>query len=370
MKIYLVGGAIRERCLNRPVKERDWVVVDSSPEAMLAQGFKPVGKAFPVFIHPKTQEEYALARTERKIAPGYHGFVFHTGPGVTLKEDLARRDLTINALAEDEQGQIIDYYGGLEDLKHRILRHITPAFAEDPVRVLRVARFAARYAGLGFSVAKETLALMKDMGEKGELSSLVAERVFAEWEKALQEERPSVFFKVLIEANVLTLIFPEFHSLLEPQPKALDFLDQAAEKQLSIELRFALFIYEIFKDHNFKEVFSTFINQYKIPNVYSDLTLGIVENLENYQKIDLKRPESIVLFYEKADGSRRFTRLLKIVEGCQALFPHPFYDGLLAILNRLSTLKYNIPAELQGIAIATAIREQRIQAIENFLKSS
>ena len=213
MQIYLVGGAVRDKLLGRPVADRDHVVVGATPEEMLRLGFKPVGRDFPVFLHPKTREEHALARTERKSGRGYHGFVFDTDAGVTLEQDLERRDLTINAMAEDAEGRLVDPYGGARDLEARVLRHVSPAFAEDPVRVLRVARFAARYAPLGFRIADETLALMRAMVDAGEVEHLVAERVWAETRKALGEPEPSAFLKALRACGALRVLFPEVDAL-------------------------------------------------------------------------------------------------------------------------------------------------------------
>ena len=213
MQIYKVGGAVRDRLLGRPVTEVDWVVVGSSAEEMQAQGFKPVGADFPVFLHPATGEEYALARTERKSGRGYGGFTFYASPDVTLEEDLTRRDLTINAMAEDEHGHVIDPYGGQADLAARQLRHVSPAFAEDPLRVLRVARFAARYAELGFVVAPETQALMRQLAESGELHALTPERSWKEISRALMEPRPDVFIQVLRDCGALKELFPEIDAL-------------------------------------------------------------------------------------------------------------------------------------------------------------
>ncbi|GHD71382.1 multifunctional CCA tRNA nucleotidyl transferase/2'3'-cyclic phosphodiesterase/2'nucleotidase/phosphatase [Vogesella fluminis] len=210
MKCYIVGGAVRDRLLGLPVADRDWVVVGATPEMMQARGFRPVGKDFPVFLHPQTQEEYALARTERKSGRGYHGFVFHTSPEVTLEEDLIRRDLTINAIAEDEHGQLTDPYGGQADLQARLLRHVSPAFAEDPVRILRLARFAARF---DFAVAEETMQLMRDMVAVGEADALVAERVWQELAKGLMTARPSRMFTVLRDCGALARLLPELDAL-------------------------------------------------------------------------------------------------------------------------------------------------------------
>ncbi|HEX8777467.1 MAG TPA: multifunctional CCA addition/repair protein, partial [Rhodanobacter sp.] len=213
MRIYLVGGAVRDKLLGRPEGDRDYVVTGASPDELLALGYKPVGRDFPVFLHPRTGEEHALARTERKSGRGYHGFEFHADPAVTLEQDLARRDLTINAIAEDEHGALIDPYGGARDLEARVLRHVSPAFAEDPVRLLRVARFAARFAPLGFTVADETMALLRQMVAEGEVDHLVPERVWAETRKALAEPQPSAFLRVLREAGALRVLFAEVDAL-------------------------------------------------------------------------------------------------------------------------------------------------------------
>jgi tRNA nucleotidyltransferase (CCA-adding enzyme) len=213
MHTYLVGGAVRDKLLNRPVVDHDHVVVGALPEALLALGYKPVGKDFPVFLHPETGEEYALARTERKSGRGYHGFVFQADPTITLEQDLARRDLTINAIAEDEHGTLTDPFGGVRDIEARVLRHVSQAFVEDPVRVLRVARFAARFAPLGFSVAAETMALMRQMVADGEVDHLVPERVWAETRKALGEPQPSMFLRMLRESGALAVLFPEVDAL-------------------------------------------------------------------------------------------------------------------------------------------------------------
>ena len=239
MKIYSVGGAVRDELLGLPVMDRDYVVVGATPEEMVKLGFKPVGKDFPVFLHPETHEEYALARTERKIARGYHGFAFRAAPDITLEEDLQRRDLTINAIAKDQDGAIIDPFSGAVDLRTGVLRHVSSAFAEDPVRILRVARFAARY---GFSIAPETLALMRRMVTEGEADALVAERVWQEFARGLMEEKPSRMFDVLRECGALARVAPELEALLEGDGAgdvALAALDAAAHAGGSLEVRFA-----------------------------------------------------------------------------------------------------------------------------------
>ncbi|HDR0921937.1 multifunctional CCA addition/repair protein [Pasteurella multocida] len=213
IKIYLVGGAVRDQLLNLVVKDRDWVVVGATPDDLLSQGYQQVGKDFPVFLHPQTKEEYALARTERKAGSGYTGFICDFSPTISLEQDLSRRDLTINALAQDLDGKIYDFYGGLTDLKQRLLRHVSPAFAEDPLRVLRVARFAARYHTLGFTIASETRELMQQLSQSGELSNLTAERVWLETEKTLLEPHPEVYFQTLQEVGALQVLFPELAAL-------------------------------------------------------------------------------------------------------------------------------------------------------------
>ena len=259
MQIYKVGGAVRDRLLGRPVTEVDWVVVGSSAEEMQAQGFKPVGADFPVFLHPATGEEYALARTERKSGRGYGGFTFYASPDVTLEEDLTRRDLTINAMAEDEHGHVIDPYGGQADLAARQLRHVSPAFAEDPLRVLRVARFAARYAEFGFSVAPETQALMRQLAESGELHALTPERSWKEISRALMESRPDVFVEVLHDCGALKELFPEVEALIgRPDAVArpevstgrriLQTLHQCAIHQQPLAVRWACMLRHLAED--------------------------------------------------------------------------------------------------------------------------
>ena len=259
MEIYLVGGAIRDELLNLPVHERDWVVVGSTPDQLLKHGFRPVGKDFPVFLHPETHEEYALARTERKTAPGYHGFSFHAAPEITLEDDLRRRDLTINAMARNADGQLIDPYYGARDLEQRWLRHVSSAFAEDPVRILRLARFSARYASLGFRVAPETLELAQRMVASGEVDHLVPERVWAETVRALGEARPERFFETLRDCGALARVFPEIDQLFGvPQPPAhhpeidtgvhtLMALRQAANMGADVVTRFAVLVHDLGK---------------------------------------------------------------------------------------------------------------------------
>jgi tRNA nucleotidyltransferase (CCA-adding enzyme) len=259
MKIYRVGGCVRDRLLKLPVSDLDWVVTGATAETMLDLGYKPVGKDFPVFLHPETKQEYALARSERKTAPGYHGFEFDTDPSISIEQDLLRRDLTINAMAEDEQGEIIDPYGGQKDLNARVLRHVSKAFREDPVRVLRVARFAARYHHLGFTLAPETAELIRRIGESGELDSLVAERVWYEMSRALDESNPEVFFQTLRDCRVLGILFTEidalfgvpqtakYHPEVDTGVHLMMALQKSAELELDNETRFAVLMHDLGK---------------------------------------------------------------------------------------------------------------------------
>jgi tRNA nucleotidyltransferase (CCA-adding enzyme) len=259
MQVYLVGGAVRDALLGQAVKERDWVVVGGTREELLRLKYREVGRDFPVFLHPETHQEYALARLERKVSPGYRGFTVEFGPEVTLEEDLARRDLTINAIAEAADGTLVDPYGGRRDLEARVLRHVSPAFVEDPVRVLRVARFAARFQPMGFRVAPETLDLMRAMVDRGEVDALVAERVWQETEKALREPKASEFFRVLRECGALQRIYPEIDALFGvPQPPewhpeidtgvhTLMVLDQAALLSPDLKVRFAALVHDLGK---------------------------------------------------------------------------------------------------------------------------
>lgn len=262
MKIYLVGGAVRDKLLGLPVKERDWVVVNATADAMLKLGYRQVGKEFPVFLHPETHEEYALARKERKVDRGYKGFTFDTSSTVSLESDLERRDLTINAMAEDEDGKLIDPYHGKADLDRKILRHVSPAFSEDPVRILRVGRFMARYAHLGFHVAPETIALMRDMVKAGEVDALVAERVWKEFERALGEKNPDQFFAVLEACEAMPILFPG----LKIDGLGMQALNNAAAMNTPAVVRFAALL------HDYAEI-TSLCNRYRVPNEFRELAI-------------------------------------------------------------------------------------------------
>ena len=344
MRIYLVGGAVRDGLLGRPVKERDYVVVGATPQEMLDRGFRLVGKDFPVFLHPRTHEEYALARTERRAPAGQPKFVVHADPSVTLKQDLERRDLTINALAKDEQGGIIDYYGGRADLDARILRHVSPAFSEDPVRVLRVARFAARYQQLEFRVADETFDLMRDMVQRGKLDDLVPERVWQELAKALTEPLPSCFFVVLRQCGALERLFPEIEALFGvPQPAhahpeidtgvhSMMVLDLAAGLSPDPEVRFAALTHDLGKGTTPSDVLPRHIGhetrglalihalceRIRAPRRFRDLALLVARYHGQVHKVAELRPATVLGIFEGTDALRRPERFRQLLLACEA----------------------------------------------------
>jgi tRNA nucleotidyltransferase (CCA-adding enzyme) len=353
MKRYIVGGAVRDRMLGLPVQDRDWVVIGATPEQMLALGYRQVGRDFPVFLHPKTHEEHALARTERKVAAGYHGFTVHAAPDVTLEEDLARRDLTINAMAETEDGELVDPHGGAEDLRRRILRHVSPAFVEDPVRILRLARFAARFSPLGFTVAPETMALMRDMVAAGEVAALVPERVWQELDRALGEKRPSAFFEVLRECGALGVLFPELDRLWGvPQPEkwhpeidtgvhTMMVLEAAARLTSDRCVRFAALTHDLGKGTTPPEQWPRHIAherrsvrlvgemcaRLRCPSEYRDLAL-ITARFHGHCHSALElRPRTILRLLDALDAFRRPQRLEKFLLACEADFRgRPGYD--------------------------------------------
>lgn len=344
MRTYLVGGAVRDRLLGRPVVDRDWVVTGSTPAAMVDAGYQPVGKDFPVFLHPQTHEEYALARTERKSGTGYHGFEFDTSASVTLEEDLGRRDLTINAIAMTDEGDLIDPYGGADDLRSRILRHVSPAFAEDPVRVLRLARFMARFAPLGFKVADETLALMLSMVASGELDHLVAERVWQEFERALAEPAPRAFIETLCACHALPVLLPEVHSLFGvPQPPqwhpeidsgrhTLMVLDQACLLGPQPELRFAALCHDLGKGstpeadwpshHGHEERGAAhceaLCERLRAPRRFRELGVLTARWHTHCHRVFELRPVTLASLLEALDTSRRPQRFQFFLQVCEA----------------------------------------------------
>jgi tRNA nucleotidyltransferase (CCA-adding enzyme) len=345
MKIYLVGGAVRDELLGLPVKERDWVVVGATPEELVDRGFRPVGKDFPVFLHPQTNEEYALARTERKTGPGYRGFVTQFSPDVTLEQDLERRDLTINAIAKElDTGELIDPFGGVRDIEHRVLRHVSRAFVEDPVRVLRAARFAARFAPLGFKVAPETYELMREIAASGELKALVAERVWQELHKALQMPSPWTFFEVLREANALAAIFPEIDALFGvPQPvqwhpeidagiHTMMVLEQACRLSDDPMVRFAALVHDLGKgttphdewprhvmhEHRSGPLIEQMCERLRVPKAYRDLAVLVGRHhLVMHKAMEIK-PGTLLDLLGHLDAFRRPERVEQFIRACEA----------------------------------------------------
>ncbi|QEL55407.1 multifunctional CCA addition/repair protein [Chromobacterium paludis] len=397
MEIYIVGGAVRDRLLNLPVKDRDWVVVGAMPEQMLAEGYRPVGKDFPVFLHPETHEEYALARTERKIGKGYHGFTFHTSPEVTLEEDLARRDLTINAIAEAADGSLTDPYGGQADLRAGILRHVSQAFVEDPVRILRLARFAARF---DFAVAPETMALMRQMVDNGEVDALVAERVWQELAKGLMEDKPSRMLLTLRECGALARILPEvdalfgvpqradYHPEIDCGDHTLRVLDYAAAQGQPLAVRFAALGHDLGKaltpaevlprhiGHEIRgiEPLSALCRRLRVPSDCRDLAhITLVHHTKVHQAFEL-RPDTVLRLFKECDALRRPERFLQMLEACLAdargrlNFEETPYPQL-AYLEKLLLAAQSVDAGAIAAACAdkasipTAIDRGRIEAI-------
>jgi tRNA nucleotidyltransferase (CCA-adding enzyme) len=402
MKTFLVGGAVRDRLLGYPVTERDWVVVGETPDAMIARGFRPVGRDFPVFLHPQTHEEYALARTERKTAPGYRGFAVHASAEVTLEQDLLRRDLTINAMAQDESGQLIDPYGGLRDLEARVLRHVSPAFGEDPVRVLRVARFAARYAHLGFKVADETVELMRNMAASGEVDALVPERVWAELATALGEPTPAAFFAVLRECTALERLFPEIDRLFGvPQPAehhpevdtgihTLLVLEQAARLSSDPRVRFAALTHDLGKgltppefwprhrghEKAGLELLENLCSRLKAPNDYKRLAEKVMRYHGHCHRARELRASTLVDLLQRLDALRKNDHLDRFLTACEADAkgrpghedkPYPQADRI----RRAQRAALSVTADgllakgLRGKALGRELRQLRIKAVRD-----
>jgi len=399
MKIYQVGGAVRDKLLNKPVEDRDWVVTGSTPEEMEALGYKPVGRDFPVFLHPKTHEEYALARTERKQGKGYKGFTFHTSPDITLEDDLARRDLTINAIAEDEKGNLIDPFGGRHDLEAGILRHVSPAFVEDPLRVLRVARFAARF---GFKIANETLALMKEISASGELEALVPERVWTEIERALSEKYPTRFILVLRACNALSVLLPEIDCLFGvPQPEqhhpeidtgmhTIIVLNQAAQLTEDPQIRFAALVHDLGKGNTPREewpkhhgheargarLIEALCKRYRIPNAFRELAVLAARHHIDCHRVQELRPETLLKKLEALDAFRRPERFEQFLLACEAdargragfedsAYPQAdYFRKALHAAMKIDTQSL-IDQGLEGETMAEAIYKKRLDAISS-----
>ncbi|MFJ5509256.1 multifunctional CCA addition/repair protein [Pectobacterium jejuense] len=335
MKIYLVGGAVRDSLLGLPVTEKDWVVVGATPENLLSQGYQQVGKDFPVFLHPVSRDEYALARTERKSGKGYTGFICHAAPDVTLEQDLLRRDLTINAIARTEQGDLIDPYHGRRDLENRVLRHVSDAFSEDPLRVLRVARFAARFAHLGFQIAEETMALMQKMAHEGELAYLTPERVWKETEKALGTSSPDVYFQVLRDCGALAVLFPEIDNLYGvPAPAkwhpeidtgihTMMTVAMAARLSPEIDVRFATLCHDLGKGLTPPELWprhhghgpagvklvEALCQRLRIPNPIRDLAKLVAEYHDLVHTVQVLQPKTLLKLFDAIDVWRKPQRL-------------------------------------------------------------
>ncbi len=405
MRTYLVGGAVRDKLLGLSVQDRDYVVVGATPQEMIARGFKPVGADFPVFLHPDTKEEYALARTERKRGHGYKGFSVYAAPDVTLEDDLRRRDLTINAMAEDEAGNLIDPYGGAEDLRHGVLRHVSPAFAEDPVRILRVARFAARYAKWGFRVAHETQALMRRMVESGEVDHLVPERVWAELERALGEDRPSRFFTVLRACGALARLFPEIDALFgvpQPQPHhpevdsgvhAMLVVDAAARLSPDTRVRFAALMHDLGKgdtpaaewprhaghEERGAERVRAFCQRLRVPNEYRDLAVLAARFHGHCHRVGELRAATLVDVFEAMDAFRKPQRVEQFVLACEADYrgrtgyeDRSYPQGeqfrrAFAAARAVDTAR--VAAGASGPLVGSRIREARISAVKQVLSA-
>ncbi len=357
MQIYLVGGAVRDQLLGLPVKEKDWVVVGATANDMLQAGFRPVGKDFPIFLHPKTGEEYALARTERKVGRGYTGFTFDTSTTVTLEEDLKRRDLTINAMAQTTSGELIDPYHGQTDLAKKILRHVSPAFAEDPVRILRVARFNARF---NFDVAPDTLLLMRKMVEQGEVDALVAERVWKEWERALLEKYPENFFAILTACNALAILFPQ----ITASNAGLLALRQSVNLSANPQVRFAALLHTLSENE-----IKTLCDRYRIPTDYREIATLVSKYLPHYQDATNLSADDLLDFLLATDAFRRPDRFKDFLLGCAACSAIHTTDWLLACSEQAKAINVKeLITDYTGQALAQKIKEKRRNAIQSWLR--
>lgn len=402
MQIYLVGGAVRDHLLNRPILERDYVVVGTTPEHLLTQGYQPVGKDFPVFLHPETKDEYALARTERKNGHGYQGFDFFTSPEITLEQDLYRRDLTINAMAMQDNGDIVDPYHGQQDLKNRILRHVSDAFLEDPLRVLRVARFAARYHAYGFSIAPETLQLMQKISESGELQHLSAERIWKETSRALEEKHAEIYFEVLRECGALKALFPEvdalfgipqrpeYHPEVDTGIHTLLSLQQACKYDFPSIVRFAVLCHDLGKaltpadelprhvlhEQRGIQPVKDLCKRLKVPMEYQQLALKVCEyHLLCHQVLQLKAG-TIWRLLKNLDVLRKPEMVMWFSQSCLCDAqgrtglenkPYPQAEILQALATKVRSLRIEIPAHLQGADIGEYLTQKRIHFIKSEL---
>jgi tRNA nucleotidyltransferase (CCA-adding enzyme) len=401
MECYQVGGCIRDGRLGLPVGDRDWVVVGATPEEMEALGFQPVGRDFPVFLHPQTHEEYALARTERKTAPGYRGFTVHAAPDVTLEEDLRRRDLTINAIARSDEGDLIDPFAGLDDIDQRWLRHVSPAFAEDPVRILRAARFAARFHDLGFRIHADTMQLMTEMVKAGEVAALVPERVWQETRKAFGCPRPDIFISVLRECGALAEIFPELDALFGvPQPPRWHpEIDTGVHMLLVLRMAarlggqdprvvFAAFAHDLGKgttpaekwpshpghEERSVDLLRGVAERLRVPGDYRDLAVLVARYHGHLHRLFELRPTTVLKMLEGMDAFRRPQRLALVLTACESDYrgrtgfeerDYPqarLFDTLRAAAAAVKLAPERL-ASLEGAAIGEALREERLHAI-------
>ena len=401
MQVYLVGGAVRDEQLGIPVKERDWCVVGATPDELQGLGYKPVGKDFPVFLHPETNEEYALARTERKTAVGYHGFAFNTDPGVTIEEDLSRRDLTINAIAKDQDGNLIDPFGGVDDIANGLIRHVSDAFAEDPVRILRAAKFAARFASRRFRIAPETRDLMRQMVAAGEADALVPDRVWKETEEALAGPDPRVFFEALRACRALQALYPEVNALFGvPQPAkwhpeidtglhTMMVLEQATKLSDDVAVRFAALVHDLGKattkesdwpshpghEQRGKDIINAMSDRLPLPRACRDLGALVAEFHTHCHRADELREQTLVRVLEKTDAFRRPERFEHFLLACEAdargrtTFEERDYpqadlmrDAFAAAASVNSAV---IAGQNEAADIPEAIRSARIAAVKN-----
>ena len=406
MKHYLVGGAVRDALLGLPVRERDWVVVGATPEDMVAAGYKPVGKDFPVFLHPQTKEEHALARTERKSGRGYHGFTFHTGPEVTLEEDLIRRDLTVNAIAQAEDGTLVDPHGGRRDLGARLLRHVSPAFLEDPVRVLRVARFHTRFAPLGFHVADETLELMRQMVANGEVDQLVAERVWQEMSRALMHDQPSTFFQTLRDCGALQKILPEvdalfgvpqradYHPEIDSGVHTLMCVDAAARTNAPLPVRMSALLHDLgkaltprnewpsHKQHEQRGVplVERVCERLRLPAECRELAIVHTREHLKVHIVRELRPDTLLELLDKLGAFRQGPRFAQVLMACESdahgrtgfedcEYPQTDYLREAAKIAAAVQAADVMQEGLAGPAIGAALQKRRTQALADWKKS-
>jgi tRNA nucleotidyltransferase (CCA-adding enzyme) len=406
MRIYEVGGAVRDALLGLPVVERDWVVVGATADELTARGFRRVGKDFPVFLHPRTGEEYALARTERKTAPGYTGFAFDAAPTVTLEDDLKRRDLTINAIARTEDGQLIDPWSGRADIEARLLRHVSPAFREDPLRVLRVARFAARFAPLKFTIAGDTLELLKEIVAAGEMEALRPERIWQETAKALATERPDVYFETLRACGALARIFPEVDALFGvPQPEqwhpeidtgvhVMMALQVAARLSPNATVRFAVLTHDLGKgttpkdhlprhhghEHRSEQLLEQLCTRLPVPHRFRDLARLVARNHGIVHKAAELKPQTVLRLIMEADGLRQPERFEEMLLACEAdargrkgLENRDYGQAerlrvALRAAKSVNAGKVKAELGLEGEALGKALHDERLRAIKRALE--